>query len=181
MRQAKIILSGMVQGVGLRYKCRYLASKNALTGTIENLSDGNVSIVCEGKDETIEKFVEQIRNFKEPITVSKVKIEYSEPSGQFKCFSIISDDVLKELVEGFSTGAMYLDSINDKQDSMLDKQDSMLDKQDSMLDKQDETLDQIKIISSDIKTLSENMINTMNSRFERLENDMAMLKAKLAV
>ena len=78
LRQAKIILSGMVQGVGLRYKCRYLASKNALTGTIENLSDGNVSIVCEGEDRTIEKFIEQIRNFKEPITVSKVKIEYSD-------------------------------------------------------------------------------------------------------
>ena len=92
---------------------------------------------------------------------------YSEPSGQFKCFSIISDDVLKEMVEGFSTEAMYLDGMNDKQDRMLDKQD--------------ETLDQIKIISSDVKALSENIINTMNSRFERLENDMAMLKAKLAV
>ena len=167
LKQAKIILSGMVQGVGLRYKCRYMASKHALTGTIENLSDGNVSIVCEGEDETIEKFVGQIRDFKEPITVSKVKIEYSEPSGQFKCFSIISGDVLKELVEGFSTGAMYLDDINNKQDKMLDKQD--------------ETLVQIKIISSDVKTLSESIINTMNSRFEKLENDMAILKAKLAV
>ena len=181
LKQAKIILSGMVQGVGLRYKCRYMASKHALTGTIENLSDGNVSIVCEGEDETIEKFVGQIRDFKEPITVSKVKIEYSEPSGQFKCFSIISGDVLKELVEGFSTGAMYLDDINNKQDKMLDKQDKMLDKQDKMLDKQDETLVQIKIISSDVKTLSESIINTMNSRFEKLENDMAILKAKLAV
>ena len=50
-----------------------------------------------------------------------------------------------------------------------------------MIDKQDQTLDQMKIISSDIKTLSGSIIDAMNSRFERLENDMAMIKTKLAI
>jgi len=64
------------------------------------------------------------------------------------------------------------DAMLEKQDSMLEKQDAMLEKQDSMLEKQDSTLGEIRGLRYDIKSY-------MNQRFERIETDLAELKAAM--
>jgi acylphosphatase len=64
------------------------------------------------------------------------------------------------------------DMMLDKQDMMLDKQDMMLDKQDMMLDKQDDTIGEIRGLRQDLKSY-------MEERFDRLEREIDIIKAKL--
>ena len=172
-RRADIVVSGLVQGVGFRYMVRSVARQCLLKGEVENLEDETVRIACEGEEEGIGKLVEAVRNARKPIEVDDVQVEYSEPTGRFKNFRIIIGDQLTEMSEGFGTGSAYLRMMLDKQDLMLDKQDLMLDKQDLMLDKQD-------VVISEIRSLSSNMHDMMDARFQRLEDEIAKIKTRLS-
>ncbi len=52
-----IHFSGRVQGVGFRYTTRELAAGFAVTGFVQNLSDGRVLVVVEGAAEEVASFV----------------------------------------------------------------------------------------------------------------------------
>ncbi len=175
MRQAtRILVSGIVQGVGFRYLVRHEADNQRIVGHVENLDDGTVLIECEGKREDIEGLVASIRDSKKPVQIRDIDVQYSEDVGRFKVFRIVPGKMENELVEGFATGAMYLRSIDTRQDQMLDKQDQMLDKQDQMLDKQDQTITEIRDLSSGIREM-------LDSWFERIENDISKIKSKLQI
>ena len=165
-RRADIVVSGLVQGVGFRYMVRSVARQCLLKGEVENLEDETVRIACEGEEEGISKLVEAVRNARKPIEVDDVQVEYSEPTGRFKNFRIIIGDQLTEMSEGFGTGSAYLRMMLDKQDLMLDKQDLMLDKQD--------------VVISEIRSLSSNMHDMMDARFQRLEDEIAKIKTRLS-
>ena len=165
-RRADIVVSGLVQGVGFRYMVRSVARQCLLKGEVENLEDETVRIACEGEEEGISKLVEAVRNARKPIEVDDVQVEYSEPTGRFKNFRIIIGDQLTEMSEGFGTGSAYLRMMLDKQDLMLDKQDLMLDKQD--------------VVIGEIRSLSSNMHDMMDARFQRLEDEIAKIKTRLS-
>ncbi len=57
-----IILSGRVQGVGLRYRAVYAARSLDLTGWVENMSDGNVEMEVQGPIRSIGLFLERIKD-----------------------------------------------------------------------------------------------------------------------
>ena len=170
--RADIIVSGLVQGVGFRYMVRGAARQCLLRGEVENMEDETVRIACEGEEGNLAKLVEAVRSAKKPIEVDDVRIEYSEPTGRFKNFRIIFGDQLAEMSEGFGTGSAYLRMMLDRQDLMLDKQDLMLDKQDLMLDKQD-------VVINEIRSLPSNMHDMMDARFQRLEDEISKIKARL--
>ncbi len=181
MDGANITVSGLVQGVGFRYMTRRLAKKHALKGKVENLEDETVRIVCEGKKTNIEGFADAIRRAPEPVEVDDIHIEYVKPTGMYQNFTIVMGDMLKEMVEGHATGAVYLDFILQKQDQMLGKQDQMLGKQDQMLGKQDQMLGKQEETITEIRTLSSSIRNTMDSRFQRLEDEIIKIKTKLSI
>ena len=164
-RRADMVVSGLVQGVGFRYMIRSAARQCRLKGEVENMGDETVRIACEGEERNIVKFVEAVRSAKKPIEVDDVRIEYSEPAGRFKNFRIIVGDQLTEMSEGFGTGSAYLRLMLDKQGLMLDKQGLMLDKQD--------------VVINEIRSLSSNMHDMMDARFQRLEDEIAKIKARL--
>jgi len=137
MKRVKAIVDGIVQGVGYRYNVKHIAIKDKVKGYVKNLDDGRVEIVAEGDDQALERFLNDIRINKEPIFVESIDVSYEEPTGEFKTFKIITGSLEDEMVEGFSTGAMYFNIVINKQDLMLEKQDLMLQKQDLMLQKQD--------------------------------------------
>ena len=192
-RRADIIVSGLVQGVGFRYMVRCAARQCRLKGEVENLEDETVRITCEGEERDVVKFIKAVRGAKKPIEIDDVRIEYSEPTGGFKNFRVILGDQLTEMSEGFGTGSAYLslildkqdqmlnkaDRMLDKQDQMLDKQDQMLDKQDQMLDKQDQMLDKQDVTTNEIRSLSSSMHDMMDARFQRLEEEISKIKARL--
>jgi acylphosphatase len=137
VKRVKAIVDGIVQGVGYRYNVKHIAVRYKLKGYVKNLDDGRVEIVAEGDEESLSKFLNDIRIKKEPILVESIDVSYEEPTGEFKAFKIITGSLEDEMVEGFSTGAMYFNIVISKQDQMLEKQDLMLQKQDLMLQKQD--------------------------------------------
>ena len=53
---------GRVQGVGFRYKLRYLAEKYSVTGWARNEYDGSVSTELQGLEEDIDKIVQALYN-----------------------------------------------------------------------------------------------------------------------
>ena len=174
MKRASVTVSGIVQGVGFRYFIRHTAIKCGLRGEVKNMEDGTASIICEGEERSIEKLVNAIRKAERPVEVDDIQIEYSEPTGQGKNFKIVLGDICEEMMEGFGTGAVYLRDINKKQDVMIEKMDEMSEKQDVMIEKQDDTI-------KEIRTLSSNMHDMMDSRFQRLEDEITKIKAKLSI
>ncbi len=159
MRQAaRIHVSGIVQGVGFRYQVRGEAGRRRIVGRVENLEDDTVLIECEGKREDIEGLVDSIRDSKEPVQVDDIDVQYSEDAGRFKTFQIVTGNMKSEIVEGFATSAMYLNRIDTRQKQMLDKQDQT---------------------TAEIRSLSSNIHEMLDSRFERIENDITKIKSKL--
>ena len=53
---------GRVQGVGFRYKLRYLAEKYSVTGWARNEYDGSVSTELQGLEEDIDKILQALYN-----------------------------------------------------------------------------------------------------------------------
>lgn len=57
----RITFSGHVQGVGFRMTAIHLAQDLPLSGTVENLPDGDVEIVLQGASADIDTLVESLR------------------------------------------------------------------------------------------------------------------------
>ena len=199
MKRVKAIVDGIVQGVGYRYNVKHIAIKDKVKGYVKNLDDGKVEILAEGEDQALERFLNDIRINREPILVESIDVSYEEPTGEFKTFKIITGSLEDEMVEGFSTGAMYFNIVINKQDlmlqkqdqtlakldQMLQKQDSMLQKQDSMLQKQDQTLaklDDLKVsIVEEIHALREDIKAILDKRLSKIEEDITKIKIKLGM
>ncbi len=105
MVKARILVEGIVQGVGFRPTVYRLAKKSNLPGYVRNL--GNiVEIVLEGNTPAIEKFVKNLKARAPPISkISSLKVEWldneegyldfeiRESSSDFSGSSVIPSDV----------------------------------------------------------------------------------------
>ncbi len=89
-KRAHVFYSGDVQGVGFRLSAMRIASGLGLSGWVRNLGDGRVEVVCEGKDQSINLFLEKIVSmFK--IYIRDTVIELSPATGEYEGFDILSD------------------------------------------------------------------------------------------
>ncbi len=152
------MIDGYVQRVGYRYKVAYIARKYNLKGKIENIKDGGVEIIVEGNKEDIESFINDIDIKEFPVFVERLDTRYEEVKNEFKTFKIVTSSLAEEMIEGFGTGALYLDKIMSTQNKMLDKQDQTI---------------------NEIKGLREDLSMTVDRRLRKIEEDMARIKAKL--
>lgn len=55
-----IYFSGRVQGVGFRYRARYLVSGFGLTGWVQNLPDDRVEMEVQGEEALISKMISML-------------------------------------------------------------------------------------------------------------------------
>lgn len=53
----QVLLSGRVQGVGLRYTVRRIATGFEVTGQVRNLADGRVQLEAEGEENEVDAFI----------------------------------------------------------------------------------------------------------------------------
>ncbi len=111
MKRAEIFVDGDVQGVGYRYHVRRIARKHKLVGNVENLEDGRVRIICEGEEGNIGGFLQDISIREPPVFVETIEHKFSSPTGEFKTFKIITTTTKEEMIEGFSTGMIYLTTV----------------------------------------------------------------------
>ena len=52
-----IHFQGLVQGVGFRYKAKYLAKSMGLTGWVRNEMDGTVTLEIQGRPQLVDKLL----------------------------------------------------------------------------------------------------------------------------
>ncbi|MDO4286175.1 MAG: acylphosphatase [Eubacteriales bacterium] len=60
MTRWNLILSGRVQGVGLRYRAKYAAQQFQVTGWIRNLNNGDVELELQGEQYNIDSLLEYL-------------------------------------------------------------------------------------------------------------------------
>ncbi len=89
MRRAKIVVTGVVQGVFYRYNTRSKADELGVRGTVRNLADGGVEIVCEGEEGAIQSLIDWAKQGPRGALVEQVDVEWEEPTKRFKSFSIL--------------------------------------------------------------------------------------------
>jgi len=99
-RQAKIFITGIVQGVGFRPFVYNLATANNLKGFVINRGDATVKIVVEGTKDDINCFVEQLKQKAPAVSnVQSIRIIWGAPTRQFDMFKIGKSERKIELYE----------------------------------------------------------------------------------
>ena len=84
--QARIYVSGFVQGVGFRGFVRSNARKLGLTGWVQNLTDGRVEALAQGSKEDIEKLVKICEKGLIISEVKSVVVNWEEEDEKFNSF-----------------------------------------------------------------------------------------------
>ncbi len=75
------LVSGEVQGVGYRRFVRQRALDLGLSGYAENLSDGRVEIVAEGKKDDLERLLHWLRRGPPHARVDRLDEQWAEATG----------------------------------------------------------------------------------------------------
>lgn len=83
-----VYISGMVQGVFFRYHTQELARRLGVSGWVRNRSDGRVEAVFEGEREHVEEMVKFCREGPPGASVSDVRVECKDPTGEFSNFEV---------------------------------------------------------------------------------------------
>jgi acylphosphatase len=86
--RARIVVRGIVQGVGYRYFAAVRGRAHALNGFVRNMRDGSVEIEAEGERERIEAFVKDVRRGPVSARVTTLDIEWQEPRHRETTFEI---------------------------------------------------------------------------------------------
>jgi acylphosphatase len=61
MRATRLLIRGIVQGVGFRYFALRAARNLGIRGYVRNLPDGRVETVAAGSEEALRDFIDQVR------------------------------------------------------------------------------------------------------------------------
>ncbi|MFZ3085525.1 MAG: acylphosphatase [Candidatus Hydromicrobium sp.] len=84
----RVELFGRVQGVGFRYFVESIASKYDISGYVRNTFDGKVEIVCQGEEEDLKQFIDEIKKGPAFSAVTDIKIEEIKDSKKYSIFDI---------------------------------------------------------------------------------------------
>jgi acylphosphatase len=82
MKRARVVASGVVQGVFFRTETRDRARSLGVAGWIRNVPDGSVEAAFEGDDERVDSMVEWCRRGPSGASVEHVDVEWVEPEGE---------------------------------------------------------------------------------------------------
>jgi acylphosphatase len=83
----KLTISGRVQRVGFRWFAIEAASREGVTGWVQNLPDGRVEVLAEGEAEAVERFERAVRRGPGSSRVDSVETDILAPTGRFHGFS----------------------------------------------------------------------------------------------
>jgi acylphosphatase len=87
MERRRVHFSGRVQGVGFRYTTVAIARRHAVTGYVQNLSDGRVVLVAEGEAAELDRFLADLSETMQDY-VRDTQSETSPPTGEFQGFQV---------------------------------------------------------------------------------------------
>lgn len=75
------IVHGMVQGVGFRYYTRSAAHRFGVRGYVQNLPDGTVKVVCEGRAPAVDSMTAWLEKGPPSARVTHVDVQPCASSG----------------------------------------------------------------------------------------------------
>jgi acylphosphatase len=85
----KIVISGLVQGVGFRYFVYRNAMRLGLRGNTRNLMNGSVEIEAEGERGLLEELIREVKVGPRSAQVRDVRIEWQKAERNFQSFEIL--------------------------------------------------------------------------------------------
>ncbi len=88
MIRFEVYFSGTVQGVGFRYSALKCSRHFEVLGTIQNLTDGRVKLVCEGSGGELESFLKDIGQSTHG-KITETTVHRSPATCEFAGFEII--------------------------------------------------------------------------------------------
>jgi acylphosphatase len=88
MKSFKIIVSGLVQGVGYRYFCYKKAMEYDIKGYATNLYNGNVEVLAQGDESLIKDFIKDLNIGPHYASVKSLKVEETDAEKEYREFSI---------------------------------------------------------------------------------------------
>jgi acylphosphatase len=87
VERRRVHFAGRVQGVGFRYTTVSVARRYAVSGYVQNLSDGRVVLVAEGAGVELDRFLADLgETMREYIRDSHC--ESGPPTGEFRGFQV---------------------------------------------------------------------------------------------
>ena len=88
MARTRIVVSGIVQGVGFRFFTVDAARRLGLSGFVRNLDDGSVEVEVEGDEDVIESFTKDLARGPRAARVSGIQAEPLPAGGRYKGFEL---------------------------------------------------------------------------------------------
>ena len=89
MKQARVYISGFVQGIGFRHFVRGKANELGLTGWVKNLPDGRVEILFQGSRDKIEEAIKECNKGPFLSEVKDIVVEWEDSKVVYKDFEIM--------------------------------------------------------------------------------------------
>jgi acylphosphatase len=86
--RAKVLVSGIVQGVFFRARTMQEAVRQNVNGWVRNLPDGRVEAVFEGEKEALDKMVDFCREGPRGAMVIGIDVKWEPFTGEFRDFKI---------------------------------------------------------------------------------------------
>ena len=86
--RARILLTGKVQGVFLRYSTKIMAKKFGVNGCIRNLPNGRVECIYEGEKINVDELINYSKIGPSDAKISDIKVDWLNYEGEFKDFKI---------------------------------------------------------------------------------------------
>jgi acylphosphatase len=81
MVRYRVLVSGLVHGVGFRDTCRRTAERHGVSGWVRNLPDGSVEAAFEGPAEAVDALIEWSRHGPRFAVVKDVRVQAEPPEG----------------------------------------------------------------------------------------------------
>jgi len=87
-RRVRLQIAGVVQGVSYRWSMQREALRLGVSGWVRNRWDGSVEAVAEADESMLQMLVAWSHDGPPGAVVSRVEMEWSEASGEFRGFEI---------------------------------------------------------------------------------------------
>lgn len=84
----RLVISGLVQGVGFRFFAQRAAARHQVTGFVRNLEDGTVEAFIQGPEKKVVALRDDLAAGPRYSRVDHVEEIVAEPTGEFSTFRI---------------------------------------------------------------------------------------------
>jgi acylphosphatase len=86
--RARVVITGLVQGVFFRANTRYEAESLDIKGWVRNCWDGRVEATFEGEKSKVERMIDWCHKGPPGAAVKDVQVTWQDYQGEFDSFSI---------------------------------------------------------------------------------------------